>query len=591
MKKTVLFLFSLNLACFLYTESANATPYHKFVETGSIDVSKDLIDLGISNKNLSPNDKSTDAGPLIEAAVQYAVSHKISKIIFPSGDYYFNSVRNGAHLYINNINNIALLGKPANFIFGSRKAKGVLLNNCNKTGLENISLDYAGDLPFTSAIVGSVDPTTKAISFSSVTGRPLSELENKGKSSVKIFILRKSGNTLKSITTRMTPVPGDLNNNSITVQEKDLTNLQKIKVGDIVSISERSYAGNNALNFVTYPPNLNEGNFAKNVTVYSSPAVGIAALWQKNLTYSDVRVQAKQGREQYISTNADGVNIGNGGAGNKIINSYITLSGDDGISFSTGIVGTVINSDNKSVTATLRYNLKQGQSITFADPADLHEYGSSSIEQITTLTKGPLPSGQFKQYSFSLDTAIDGIKPGAHIFLAVTDRADGTLIQNDTIVQTFSRGIYFAGVTGTRIQSNVIKETTSCAIYGQRSNEGGDGGFKSPENTNTTIVNNQIVNAFAWGYAGQRGAIEFSITNGGQDASSVNNQVTIKDNDVSFAVDNGAHHVGIYIANTKNFSLSNNKLLGRKGDGSVVNLSADRKMMSGPKAIAADVAQ
>jgi hypothetical protein len=58
-------------------------------QTRSINLSHDLVRLGIAPQNLPPNSPSVDARPLFQAALQYAGSHAIQLVTLDHGAYYF----------------------------------------------------------------------------------------------------------------------------------------------------------------------------------------------------------------------------------------------------------------------------------------------------------------------------------------------------------------------------------------------------------------------------------------------------------------------------------------------------------------------
>src|SRR5438093_10671245 len=58
-------------------------------QTSSLNLSRDLVRLGIAAQNLPPNDPSFDARPLFQAGVQYVQSHHIPLLTVDKGNYYF----------------------------------------------------------------------------------------------------------------------------------------------------------------------------------------------------------------------------------------------------------------------------------------------------------------------------------------------------------------------------------------------------------------------------------------------------------------------------------------------------------------------
>ncbi len=349
-------------------------------QSDTIDVSKDLVGLGIAPKNMAPNDPSIDTGPLLAAAITYASTHGVGTVTIPTGDYYFSSVTSGSQLYVNAVNKVVVEGNNSNFTFGNRKSSGITIKNSNNVSIQDLTLDYGNDLPFTTATVQSVDAANKTITIDSVLGRPLAELDNTGSNSIRIFVLRKGDQVQGLPTARLAVSPGTPLGNTLSVIASPAISsalladtFSQIKPGDILSISERSYSGYNALNFISYPPTIGSGNSVRNVTIYSSPALGLAALWQDNFSVSSVTVEPKPGREQYTSSNADGISLTNGENGDSVADSSVSMSGDDGISLATNLYGTVtdVSSDGATATIAQRYQLVSGQSIILSDPDTL----------------------------------------------------------------------------------------------------------------------------------------------------------------------------------------------------------------------------
>jgi len=542
---------------------------------GSIlDVSTDLVSSGIAKQNMLPNDKSIDAGPLLQAAVIYAGKHNITTVKVPLGDYYFLSTANNAHVYISNTNNVKIDCNNATFNFSSKNASGIIIRNCNYVGLENVKLDYSLDLPFTTATVASVDVANGVLYISSVLGRPLSDFASSSRYSVRVFVLRKANNgEVKSVPVEwLIAEDGRLSNNSITLKgnPKQLAvNLAKIQPGDLLSVSERSYAGNNALVFTTYPPDIDSGNYAKNVTVYSSPALGVSTMWQNKLSFSNIHIEPKAGRDQYISSNADGINLVNSGNGNTVSDCLVTYTGDDGISFSGNLYATVTSvTGSNAISVNERYKLKANQEIVFVDPDDLHEIGSAIVQQEPQRQRSP--SGVTTDVQ--LDRTFPDLKNGTLIYLPENVRSNGITIQNNTIRYPYSRGIYFSGVNGAQIIGNTIEHTQSSAILGQAERN-------IPGVTNAVIKNNIINGAFEKGSTGQPGAIEISVESKSTSAF-VNKNIVIVNNNITLA-DPDSKHVGIYMGNTKGYNLLNNTLQQMRANGGFINLNQSRSFVKG----------
>jgi hypothetical protein len=55
----------------------------------TLNLSRDLVTLGIAATNMAPNQPSLDAGPLLTAGIEYAKAHQIGRVVADPGSYYF----------------------------------------------------------------------------------------------------------------------------------------------------------------------------------------------------------------------------------------------------------------------------------------------------------------------------------------------------------------------------------------------------------------------------------------------------------------------------------------------------------------------
>jgi hypothetical protein len=66
-------------------------PRAALAQTTTLNLSEDLVRLGIASTNIVPNQPTLDAGPLLTSGVSYATSHQIATVIADLGTYYFDS--------------------------------------------------------------------------------------------------------------------------------------------------------------------------------------------------------------------------------------------------------------------------------------------------------------------------------------------------------------------------------------------------------------------------------------------------------------------------------------------------------------------
>src|SRR5215471_2450745 len=67
----------------------NNVPQGDPTQTSTINLSRDLVRLGIASTNLVPDSPTFDARPLFQAALGYVKNHSIHRVTVDRGNYYF----------------------------------------------------------------------------------------------------------------------------------------------------------------------------------------------------------------------------------------------------------------------------------------------------------------------------------------------------------------------------------------------------------------------------------------------------------------------------------------------------------------------
>src|SRR6516164_10416656 len=76
---------------------------------GTLNLSQDLVRLGIASSNMTPNQPDLDSGPLFSDAAIYLRNHSLHRVIADPGAYYFRSVgRGNAHVLLNVLTNLTI---------------------------------------------------------------------------------------------------------------------------------------------------------------------------------------------------------------------------------------------------------------------------------------------------------------------------------------------------------------------------------------------------------------------------------------------------------------------------------------------------
>src|SRR5580704_18061871 len=82
---------------------------NSWAQTTTLNLSHDLVSLGIAPANMTPGEPSLDSRPLLQAAIKYAIANSIANLIADPGAYYFLSLQNAnTHVLISGASNLQL---------------------------------------------------------------------------------------------------------------------------------------------------------------------------------------------------------------------------------------------------------------------------------------------------------------------------------------------------------------------------------------------------------------------------------------------------------------------------------------------------
>jgi hypothetical protein len=159
----------------------------------SLDMSQDLVRLGIASLNMVPNQPDLDAGPLLLGIVNFAQTHRIARVIADQGAYYFRSMQTpNAHVGWNQLNNLTIDLQGSDLYFAFPLQNGLAINNSTNIVLQN----FTAETNVTTA-VAILNPTsiatTVAITVSDDTGRVI------GTSSVNLAANNKTALFLRTL--------------------------------------------------------------------------------------------------------------------------------------------------------------------------------------------------------------------------------------------------------------------------------------------------------------------------------------------------------------------------------------------------------
>ena len=312
-------------------------------QTTTLNLSRDLVRLGISTSDLAPNQPSLDAGPLLLQGVNYAKTRGISLVTVDPGAYYFLSLQFvDRHVTLARLNNMTIDFQGSDLYLGRVEHIGISLIDSTNTVLKNFTIDFT-QLPFTQVSVISVDPSQRQVRFQvppgwqhpSAFNTPLNASGNA--ELVYVFIFR-NGQPAPGLSRMQAQRPfGEdrfaLVNTGSAWETAAI--LARIKPGDIAVLTARG---------VGEPVRVDrgEGITLQNIKIFSSGINGLSVGESAHTLVERVYVMPRPGTDRLISSNADGITLSQPGDGNTVRLSRSVRTLDDGFSPHTLIYGTVL---------------------------------------------------------------------------------------------------------------------------------------------------------------------------------------------------------------------------------------------------------
>ena len=526
----------------------------------TLNLSRDLVRLGITSQNLIPDNPNLDARPLFQAALQYAGKHSTTLITLDHGAYYFLTPQNPeTYLVFLELSDIRVDLAGSKIYFAHPFLQGFLVSNCHRVTLTNFEADIL-DLPYTHVQLESVDPQKRTLAYTTLPGWANPETFNGETTPLGAPVLWavafRNGSIVPG-TSRMQvaqPISGGTLN---LVQDKtrwtQSATLSTLVPGDTIVVTQRG--GESLIN-----ASRSDGLQFSNITVYASSSMAVLLNSVSHSTVDHVRVMPRPG-SGLIASNADGIHFVLSGSDNHIRNSFVTRTLDDALSIDSLNLATVTSQSGPrqlTVQRSFYRRFPNGTAIHFVDPDSAEELGGAAIiSQNPPDSNSPALDGSVE---LTFDRNLPAITPGfGMVFADANDRGAGSSIEGNEVREiSFGRGVFIAGAEGVTVEHNKIGHTSNAGIAVSQNVTA----YPSPPSHNITIQHNEIhgsLGPMASGSGTQiaTGAILVTSTNltNAYAAYPVNTNIVIRDNRI---VDSGRS--GIWVGELNDGIIENNTI-------------------------------
>jgi hypothetical protein len=295
----------ISVLCLLLFLEVNANG-----QSTPLNLSQDLVPLGIAATNMVPDQLSLDAGPLFRAGVAYAISHQFDRVIANKGSYYFLSLQNpGVHVQLGgnpevpDVHDLTIDFQGSDLIFTHTLQWGITLWYNMNVVLENFTADYQ-PLPFSQVQVTSVDTANAKFQYSVPPGwvdpstfNNAQPTPGTGTITIEVHVFR---NGRQAFGTRRMGAQFPFSGSDVTIVPNygfDPTpqNMATIRPGDIAVIAMRQFGEPISAVHCT-------GCTFRNLTFYSAASAALDGTYLSNTVWERVYSVPKPGTDRLIST-------------------------------------------------------------------------------------------------------------------------------------------------------------------------------------------------------------------------------------------------------------------------------------------------
>jgi len=471
----------------------------------TLNLSEDLVRLGIASGNMVPNDPTTDAGPLFFRAVLYAKNNQFGRVIADPGAYYFQSLQylvststqyGGAHVAWDSLSNITIDLQGSDLYFSNPLVGGMSITNSTNVVLENFTADY-DPLPFTQVRVTSVDAAHRQIQFA-VDGNwqnpsilnPVFGLPPNNFQAVEVHIFR-NGRSIPGVPRMNAANP--VGNTQFTIAPDPTSYatssvIGQIRPGDIAFLGMR-YGGSPVTVLHC------TGCMIRNIKAYSGPDIAFNISFAESSVLERLYSIPRPGTDRLVS-NYGGIFMADPLPNNQVRLNRMIRTMDNSLEYDNTVIGTVTSQTDSrtfvlsgSLTSLLSYGLSvpNGSAISFQRVSD----GAIVASAVTTSpVVGPY-SGNQATFRFDRDlpasivgTVMVGTDPSLRAANAVIEK---NAAEEET---DCCNGLFVGGGANSVLRGNYVHRSAMSGVL--ISNDLRPGGFNSPPAANFAVMSNVI---------------------------------------------------------------------------------------------------
>jgi hypothetical protein len=429
----------------------------------TLNLSHDLVPLGIAGQNLIPNTPSLDAGPLFQAAVQYVQNSPVQLLTVDPGSYYFLTPQfPSVYLVFEALSDLTVDLQGSALYFNDGLLSDIAVDDCQRFTLKNFTVDSL--VPrFTQLQLTAVDPAQLALTYVPLPGwaDPATFTPSLYGNPELAALIYRNGEILPGTGVMFVNYP--VTGNALTLYQNgspwtQSSALSAFKPGDTLLVVDQSGGT---------PISADNGDSLtiSNIEVHGTGGGFAVQVGQSsNSTVENVRVTPRQGA--LVSSNADGIHFTESLRNNHIRHCYVTRTFDDALAMDSEYLATVVSQPGPRQLIVMRESFVHffsGALVNFLHPATAAEVAGAII--VSEDPPDSLNLGQYDQVTLTFDRDLPPVMAGDGMIYGAADmRGGGSSIEDNTVVEGIGRGVFLGGLEDVVVQRNVIRSTASAGI-------------------------------------------------------------------------------------------------------------------------------
>ena len=430
-----------------------------------LNLSRDLVRLGIAAQNLPPDDPSFDARPIFQAAVAYAGTHPIRRLTVDRGAYYFLTPQDSqSYLRFPSFSDLVIDLAGSKIFFAGAFLQGFAIVNSQRVTLENFTVDFL-QLPYTEVQLIAVDSSKRTLAYTTLPSWVDPEVFT-GASQPPVpvtlwAVVFRNGDIVPGTSRMQVAQPISVGTLALVQDNTPWTQsatLATLRPGDTIVVTERGGS----------PPviafNSDEVTIA-HATIFGASAIAVLLNKTSHSTVDHVQVMPRPG--SLIASNADGIHFVDAGSDDHIRSSFVTRTLDDALAIDALDPATVTSQAGPrqvAVTRTAFTRFPDGTRVSFVDAVSDQELaGGTILSQFPPDSNSPVFDGSV---TLTFDRDLPTLAPGFGMAFANPDeRGTGSSIEDSVVAEVpFGRGIWIAGSDDVTVARNRIGHTSNGGI-------------------------------------------------------------------------------------------------------------------------------